>query len=449
MGAWADLPTGTVCASDLPEGPLVLSRYPIRDPESLQSVWNQPDAIPDPLPGTIYLGEGLASKLDGDYDGDYYITCRQEMVVDAVTSKDWYPDYQRQDAKLKRRNQDPLSLLPYVAVQAIGNRIGSFTYAIAGAVEKGRLKTVAELSASLQSEVQSLKWDTRGNSRILDIALLEIPDYLATSKQDKSLFVTHAEVATGDSPLVKNYNYVVERWQRTKDNRRLLLHFKPLVPLWLSPSALDKVEEATAILQMYNRWIASIISKKKDPTQAELAAPIEMLIAWDKSKVEDRTAWGIALWNVVHNSRSTGTTGSAAFHAFGDELTALITSQVTGTILLPENHRPNKEESYDLIHTVPLVGAMRKTEKPGDLHGRLNALQQPMSIMTHKNGDINAAFFAGELYIGQVPKDNLLYGSIPVGLSFEARLQLRGRTIYLVPTRQDWLSAIMSTEAVS
>ncbi|NQU06246.1 MAG: hypothetical protein HQ568_09160 [Calditrichaeota bacterium] len=443
MGAFADLADGAICCKEIPAGMTLLSRYPVRDPQSLQAVWNEPDAIKDALPGTIYIGKELTTVLDGDYDGDYYVTCSQDPAVDAVMSKDWYPDYKREDEPPKYRLNDSLDLLPYVAVQSIGNRVGSLTYAIAGAVHDGKIDKVATLSAGLQSEVMSLKWDTRANREILNGNSPEVPEFISNAKQDKNLFVHHAEKVDSNTPLSKNYNLVVTAWQKEAGSIRGLIEFKPLIPVWMETGALDKVEETAAMVQLYNRWIASILHKNPEPTQDELQGPLSFLRKWEASKEDDRNAWAVAIWHVVHGSRVERSTGSAAFHAFSQELIDIISSREgRRQIKLPESHKEPLSDSSGLIGVIPLVGAVRASKSSEiTLNEILKDSPKQLDVTTKQNGSVNAAFFSGDCYLGQVAKDHLLYGSIPGGLKFNARIQRRGRTLYMVP-QEDWLMSL-------
>ncbi len=448
MGAYADLLEDVICACDLPAGPVILSRYPIRDPWSIQAVWNEPGAIATPFPGTVYLNNNLASILDGDFDGDYYTICNQEAAVGAVASTSWYPDYRREDTPPKTRLNDPLSALPFAAVKALGNRIGSLTYAISGAVHSGRLDKVAALSAGLQSEVQSLKWDTKSDRALLEDPDLQMPDYIATTKSDRDLFVRHAEKIEGDFPLIRNYNQVVSRWQKDTTQTSPLVHFKALVPIWQEPTALDCVEEAHAVVQTYNRWIASIIQKNPDPSQDDLAGPIRFLEAWDQSKTVNRRSWAVALWHVVHGSRA-DTTGSAAFHAFSQELADMMLQQrsFNHPVNVPQR-KTSQQPLYQQEMIIPLVGSFKQENvDPGAIMSRIQAIDGTVLVTTRSNGGTNAAFWHGEVYLGQIPKDHLLYSAVPANLYFEARLQLRSRTVYLAPASSGWLTATRNLPA--
>ena len=94
---------------------------------------------------------------------------------------------------------------------------------------------------------------------------------------------------------------------------------------------------------------------------------------------------------------------------------------------------------------IPLVGARFSSDlTESTLNEIIKESVKTISIETRKNGDINAAFYSKETYIGQIPRDHLLYGSVPLGLRFKARLQLRGKTIYMAPETPSWLNEIQS-----
>ncbi|MBZ0265311.1 hypothetical protein K8I28_11640, partial [bacterium] len=443
MGAWADLPDSVICVCDLPAGPVVLSRYPVRDPHSIQAVWNEPDAVDGALPGTIYLNNNDALLLDGDYDGDYYVTCTQEAVVDAVSAPSWYPAYRRQDVPPKNRRKDPLTALPFVAVNSLGNRIGSITYAISAALHSQELVTterdkhIAELSASLQAEVQSLKWDTRANRTLLRELDLKVPEYITDAKTDRDLFIRHAEDIEGDFPLIQNYNRVVKVWKYTLPPVKPLSHFKHFVPIWKVPEALECVEEATAVVQTYNRWITRILDQVKEPTMDDLAGPIGFLEAWDRSKVEDRKAFAVALWHVLHGTRA-DSTGSAAFHAFTDELVAMVAG-VAGHLLplMPEVSAGRQGMKNTESHSrgleswpngepvvLPVVGAIAGKDSRDTMIQILhnNVTREYATITTAEDEKYGVGFFANGTYPGSIPKDHLLYGSIPALLCFKAQI---------------------------
>lgn len=444
MGAFATLPDEVICAVDLPDGPVVLTRYPIRDPHSIIPVWNERKAVEGALPGTIYMNSNTAKVLDGDFDGDYYVTCSQEPVVETVTSTSWYPDYHRSDTPPKTRLKDPLTALPFAAVKAIGNCIGTLSYGISGAVHNGKLDKVADLSAGLQSEVQSLKWDTRADRTLLNDPDLQIPEYIANSKHDKKVFVQYADIIPGDFPLIRNYNRIVPRWQEDTSKTTPLVHFKPMVPIWLEPAALDYVEEVKAVTLAYNSWIASILEQNPDPDDEDLAGPLRFLESWDKSKTENRSAWAVALWHVVHGSRAK-TTGSAAFHAFSQEMVDLMREQLSikQGIHVPQR-KVNREIKWLQEAVIPLVGAIHDCDDTGKLRKSLEEITSEIEVYTKPNGGPNASFWNDELYLGQVPRDHLLYGSVPTALSFKARVQMRGKTVFIIPTKSDWLTAVMN-----
>jgi hypothetical protein len=437
MGAHAELDPGTVCIPDLPEGPVVLSRYPIRDPHSLQAVWNNPRAVPYAISGSIYLTEQTAKQVDGDYDGDYYIVCTQKPVVEAVWSIGWGEGYERVPEQAKKRRSDSLKVLPHVAVEGLGNSIGYITYLITAAELAGRSDLVPKLSASLQDEVQSLKWSTKADKDFISRVEKEvqIPDFLSGCKSDKQLFVKKADPASGGHSLIDNYNRVVNRWRQNKEIPEPLLNFKPEIPLWLDGGSLDCIEEATAVSCLYNRWCSEIIRQKKgEPTMDDLTAPVEFLEAWGQTK-DNKRLWAIALWSVVHGTRSDNS-GSAVFHAFPEETVQLLQEAHERPHVWSHSERKpiSKEDSW----TLPVVGGhyfQKDCENTKErFRQQVSNLGQECTITTMQGPD-QILFCSGSLVLGSIPKDHLLFGAIPPELTFTAKLLHRGATVWLFTSR--------------
>jgi hypothetical protein len=318
-------------------------------------------------------------------------------------------------------------------VESLGGAIGTYSYAIAGALHAGQTDKIPALSASLQAEVQALKWTTRGDRELLHDPDMVIPDFIANTKTDRDLFDRYAEPVEGDSALVKQYNMVVDAWERELPGTSPLLHFKLCVPIWAQPRALDFVEEAAAVVQVYNRWIASVLKQNDNPGMDELEGPLSFLRAWEQSKHEDRKAWATAAWHVCHGSRA-DTTASAAMHVFTEEMVSLIAEQTDGSCdLVMPTKSGDSEAVMDRVDVIPLVGGHHVAEETGyDLRSKLGSMDDVVIVETRPNGGANAAFWVDDLYLGQVPKDHELYTAIPIGQVLKGRLQMRGKTAYLI-----------------
>ncbi|HEX05432.1 MAG TPA: hypothetical protein ENH10_09830 [Bacteroidetes bacterium] len=262
--------------------------------------------------------------------------------------------------------------------------------------------------------------------------------------------------------MVRQYNRVVAAWTHNLPTTRPLMHFKTSLPIWKEPRALDLVEEAAAVGQVFNRWIASILKKHPNPSQEELEGPLSFLRAWCQSKLEERRAWAVALWHVVHGSRA-DSTGSAAFHCFDKEMAELIAE--TARLPLPvcqvsASNDPvtSKQDSTDNLHTdqprsmvtpgdsvvIPLVGGVHSHNN--DVAAFREAVRSlsdldDITISTRVRPEHGVGFFVEEMYLGSVPQDHMMFGSILEGLSFTARVNLRGRSIFMMPTSPSWFVA--------
>jgi hypothetical protein len=438
MSAWADLPDSVICVCDLPSGPILVSRYPVRDPHSLQVVWNENDAVDNALPGTIYVNSNDAQILDSDYDGDYLITCTQESVIDAVSSPNWYPEFRREDEPPKSRLSDPLSVLPFITVKAIGGKIGTFSYSISGALHAGKLEKIAPLSSSLQAEVMGIKWNTRGDVDLLKDDTLQIPTYISDTKTNKDLFVRYAEEVDCDWPLARNYNKVVKHWQKVGTNTSPLIHFRSMVPLWMQPKAIEYVEECEAVRRTYCSWISDILQKVDNPTRDDLSGPIEFLMSWDSSKTTDRKAWAVGMWNVVHGSRS-DSSGSAAFYVFTEELIELMLENRNAdySVNIPQQNTNEIPAGRGLV--LPLVGALKSAGKDiAAIRTKIQSISYSVRVCTRPNDESSTGFWFGDIYLGQIAKDHILNNYVPSGLDFKAMFIMRGRTVYLTPTFEEW-----------
>ena len=464
MMAYADLKEGEICASELPEGRLVISRYPIRDRASFVVVRNNPKAVKNPQRGTVFMNESLAKQLDGDFDGDYAILCTQRPIIRAVSSSKWQDNYQRVEAPAKERRSDPFSALPFVAAESIGNSIGYVTYLISACVAEEKHDYIPMLSSELQAEVQKLKWNTSLNwRRIEDVSkYVKIPEYLSWFKTDKELFVRKAKRLQENSVIAQNYNYVVDRWHEHDSKPEPLINFRHLIPLWSDEKAHEYIPEVKAVVHYYNKWINQILSENPDPDYEKIRPAIEFLRAWSDAKTENRESWAVALWSVVHESRSSISSGSAAFLAFQDEMISLLKNNQNGLLKVAPYVQGQYETNSvvfefngkkylkyfsdstiqmtqrtveDRVLVLPLVGGYYQINLPepsaqlSAFRRRFENLEKETTIVTREHNN-DVYFFAQNFCLGKLPKDHDFYSAIEAGQSFIAHLSLKARTVY-------------------
>lgn len=476
MMAFAGLPDAVVCIPDLPEGKVVVSRYPIRDKASFLVLINKPNAINHAIRGSIYLNEAVAKQIDGDFDGDYAIVCTQKPVIDEILSPQWLKDFEREDAPVKNRRNDPIHLLPYVAASSLGNGIGFITYMIASCLASNRPELIAPLSAQLQSEVQKLKWDSSADWEFIRRTQKEIaiPAYLNAFKADKALFIKKADLLEDRNVVADNYNHVARDWQRIDSIPDPLIHFRYLIPLWSSENAPDYLPECKAVVSYYNEWITGILRSTDEPTEDDIRPAIDFLRSWAAMKSENREAWSVAMWNAVHDTRSEKSSGSAAFHAFPAETfelirkfsngdlvivpaspnTGVLDDDVTFTMNGRTYHRIIKEQNGSLplnnpylgngTVLLPVVGGWYCM--PGQSsQEKMQAFEQQLGKLA-ANGQLSVEtvaldgqllFYHSGFCLGQLPKDNMYRESLRADQHFPARYTIKGRTVYLVVACQN------------
>lgn len=470
MMAFAGLPDTVVCIPDLPKCKVVVSRYPIRDKASFVVLTNHPNAVKHAITGSIYLNESVAKQIDGDFDGDYAIVCTQPAIIEAVDNPNWLENYQREDAPVKNRKNDPMHLLPYVAASSLGNSIGYITYLIAACNIENRPEWVATLSAQLQSEVQKLKWDSTADWEFIKRIQkeIEIPEYLGAFKTDKSLFIKKAEPIDHENVVARNYNHVANAWLKIDAIPDPLIHFRHVIPLWAAPQAPEYLPECKAVVSHYNEWITAIIRSVDDPTEDDIRPAIDFLRSWAITKTDNREAWSVALWNAVHDTRSEKSSGSAAFHAFPIETLELIHKFTNGELMITpatrngstegvtnfsmngkSYHRIIKERTQQLpldrmpvtneTIILPIVGGWYCIS--GDsAQQKVQTFQQQLESLANR-GQLNVEtvavdgqilFYHNDFCLGQLPKDNSYRNHIRANQSFAARFTFKGRTLYLI-----------------
>lgn len=435
MAAYLDLPANHIACVDIPAGPCVVSRYPVRDRLSFLPAINDPTLCSKALSGSIYINNTDILQLDGDFDGDYLVVTQDPAILDTVWNESWLKGYKRLPESAKRRKSDPLSMLPYSAVEAMGNRVGYITYLITTAVLNDREDVVPALSQSLQNEVQGIKWDTKADFKLISKLSdeLEIPTIFRDLNNDQTLFVSklpEVDAAVKDKPLFKCMDLVIRKWQGVAEIPRDLPCYKYQVPIRELPDQV--ITETRSVAGLYNSWISELIEESKDE-DPDLSAPIEFIRQWGESKTENAADWATALWHIVHSSRSSISTGSAAFNSMQETMVCLIQNRPLEVAEQGENiHRNN-------LLSVPCVGG--HYDIPGSSYfqrakgfaeavkqiGRManiNVIQNPLD----KNG---LDFIVGEFRLGSLPRDYQDRCSLTPGAVFTAYITHCGRALYL------------------
>jgi hypothetical protein len=227
----------------------------------------------------------------------------------------------------------------------------------------------------------------------------------------------------------------VDLWKVSKNLQEPLINFKPQIPLWVDPASLNCIEESSVVLSVYNRWIGKIIHEKSgNPSTDDLLAPICFLESWGQTK-DNKQAWAVALWNVVHGTRNENS-GSAAFHAFPEQTTELLAKRHNRPVVdLP--HRKSEGISRTDAWTIPVVGGQHfiKSDNPREYFRKsVSQLDSECEVKTVESNN-QVLFTCCGIILGVIPKDNLLFGAIPANHTFAAKLVLRGQTVWLLTAK--------------
>ena len=441
MASAAQINPGTVCNIDLPEGNYTMTRFPIRDYSSFVPVRNNHNLVCEPCSGSIYIANEDALTLDGDYDGDYMVLIDNDQILEEVKSPEFGSGYKRIPEGKKVRREDPLEYLPFVGAEAVsgGAKIGYTTLLINSAIMSDKHDLIPELSASLQNEVQSLKWDTGILSQNLNELAkeLEVMDVYRECKFNKSSFISH--IPCIDEGYVEHYLFepyrIVQSRFKFMYPERDLLHYRYRVPLHNYDTSAC-YEEVSSVQRLFNGWISDILQEYKaedsDPTEA-LQTPINFLKVWSASKQENRKEYAAAVWSATH-IRRTGSIGSFAFHCFENEMLALI----RGTSDEPQQAVP-----------VPILSEMKTLRAVGgyyslsgsDISDKLRRFKSMVksigrtAVVEIKPNDVDPQgldFHVGEFRLGSLPRDMFdQYSHLQIGDRFESLISFSGKVVYL------------------
>ena len=265
-----------------------------------------------------------------------------------------------------------------------------------------------------------------------------------------------------DNVIAQNYNYIVDRWQEHDSKPEPLINFRHLIPLWSDEKAHEYVPEVKAVVHHYNKWINQILSENPEPDYEKIRPAIEFLRAWADAKTENRESWAVTLWSVVHESRSSNSSGSAAFLAFQEEMISLLKKSQKGLLKVapyfkgePEQNsvvfefngkkylkyfsdstiKMKQRSAEDRVLVLPLVGGYYQINLPepsaqlSAFRKRFENLEKETTIVTREHNN-DVYFFAQNFCLGKLPKDHHLYSAFEAGQSFTAHLSLKAKTVY-------------------
>jgi len=316
MACWVgSLEDHKVAVPWLPAGmELVVGRYPIRDSHSLRVVKNSVAPVRE---GSIGLGEGLMKSLDGDADGDYVFVIKDPDVVEAVKRLHESAPL-RLERSAKARKKTPLPGLARVAVEHMGAvGIGTPTWLVGAAIAAGKPELVPVLSDQIQNGVESLKWDTRVDWRIVSEmqGVMPLPEFLDLIQQRKT-FQDEAPEIGASGGFEEFWNKCAAHWRRhVEEGAGSVRQFRDRLPV---PSG-EHVAEVQLVRDFYN---AAVRDSNGDLDSIRNA--VTLVRAWGAGKKESRDEWARTAWHLGHESSHPKATASFALHPFPEELAVLL-----------------------------------------------------------------------------------------------------------------------------
>ena len=444
----------TVCIPNLDERVVVITRYPIRDWHSFRVVINQPNAVEGATQGSIYLNDELVQQLDGDYDGDLIAVIDDEHILDCVLHPDFGRGYKRMEVGSKMRKNDSLNLLPYIASESAttGNRLGYITYLVNACILSGKEKYIPTLSAMLQQEVQSLKWDTHADHETLekianDLSICEVLRECKFNKKAFTSFIPELPEEYANHPLFIPYNEVQKKF-KSLEKKTDLLEFRYAIPPFeycISPL----INETKSVVQFYNSWISELLETNKNTDVVDnhstedlneaLSLPIQFLEKWGKSKANHRNEYAACLWSVVHERSNSQSIGSAAFHVLEDEMIDLLKTHAGIQHQESGIQQPVSPAKCGESSTITIVGGYYDMldgslpEKRKQFRTKVKNLGRivEVDVCPNPKDKTGLDFYCKGLRLGSLPMDQKGKHNLAVGDKFEAFITQNGKAVYL------------------
>lgn len=310
------LPNNTIATNDVPVGPVLVTRYPLRSQADLQ-LWHNVGGASD-VRGVVWMNHTTAGKVAGDFDGDYFqVTPAEEYPHLAEEVKAFSNDVEI--IKVKERKQSPLTQmeLARVMLENANSQVGLIATMIARAHVHGYGHLIPKLAQELQISVDKFKYNLDHDYEFLEECNKVLPPvaWLKDHKKECVYRTRPMQVCNGEGTVGFLAQTVNRLWQPRNVLARPLLEFKSLLP----QATDERVKElATKLAINYGRALHRIGSLEEEQQERERSRLFESLRDW-AAKQDNPTEWACALWHAVH-TKSDASTGSLAFHAFPAEI---------------------------------------------------------------------------------------------------------------------------------
>ena len=353
-----------VCVPWLPEGDIVVVRYPIRHIHSMRVVTN------------VHLGgcaeacvaQDVAKSLDGDYDGDRGGFSANPVLVQAVSActKFWgptpNPHEENEWVEIGERHATDTAHLQAVLSRIISesskSQIGPYTNAAMRAAAVRDRETLCLLSMAIQASAEGLKREIRYKNRkgFADIrkSLMEDgPVFMSDSFALKptETFVEGAPLLDGTRCFLdERYQEEARQFEAAKALERNHREFRNIPELQRDEGVAGCIATARALNQRFGRRMSEIM-KIKDTETRKLAT--DLLYGEMRSTAEadeDRGNLAMALASQVffregEDVKSEGR-GSLPFIIFPEEMALL------GQALWPQDSLEHSQMGRDYALTL-------------------------------------------------------------------------------------------------
>jgi len=329
------------------------------------------------LEGTLLLHSETAKRNGGDYDFDTICVVEGDRFPKFVADRFGYQERLDNQKKKLPKKRSPWFTLPYVALQAKGNQIGSITDLKTSCLAAGRPDLAEQLAVELQAALDQLKHGTRPNWEVLKSVRGEVPKapWLDAKTAERVADLPQTLEVLPTDGIGRLYNSIRPLIEELFREQRTISDFRGLVMTGKHYPE-RYYDEALKLCRMYAARVGEITAKRDKLEQAvkEAEAALEAvkddrrerskagfrlgqakstLHSWEKSRKEikalisqiqkwgetrkgDRRLWLQALFDAA--SKGSGN-GSVCFYAFPQEMVDAIAERTGGrrvVVAMPE-----------------------------------------------------------------------------------------------------------------
>jgi hypothetical protein len=311
------LPTGVISTPELPHGPMISFRYPVRSWSDLRLWHNAHKPQHRQHQGVVWMSHETASLVAGDFDGDIYnFIIAGRLPAATAEIRHWHKARQAPPVDLvKTRRASSWDKLPQVAMHNVDNMVGLITYFIAQACAMRRLDLTDALALELQVAVDKFKYDLEHDQEKIEEISEELKStaWLQDRRSRPAFYSRPLEV---DEDATDTISYLARQvssaWESPSLRAAPIQEFIPFFP----PPTVH-VTAALELNKRYGRLVADAIqSGDKD----SFTPILQTVHDWARTR-QDPEAWATAIWHAVHHNTRNGV-GSLAFHAFPDQVVA-------------------------------------------------------------------------------------------------------------------------------